>query len=171
LVRFWQAAPISEIETNPGQPGLREPEDVGPLRLETFEATRAGMVLENGIYRVNIHSVDATDWHVRLMQRVHDLKEGDTCTIRFRAKADREHQIRLEATIGEPDWHQICPDRQLRLTTAWQNYEWTIQVSKVAPVNFVPMIHLGTRKGSVWLTDFSLHRNAKALSGLKDHAP
>ncbi len=161
LVRFWQAAPISEIETNQKQPETLQPEEVGPLTLETFEAGRAGMVLENGVYRVNIHSIDGPDWHVRLMQRVDHLKAGDTCTIRFRAKADREHQIRLAATIGEPNWHQICPDRQLRLTTEWQNYEWTIQVSKVARVNFVPMIHLGTRKGTVWVTDFSMERHGK----------
>ena len=69
---------------------------------------------EGNVQRVDVTAVDGTDWHAQLCQVFDDLQEGETYTIRFRAKADAPRRMKLcgdnrRAAIGIASvWMKRC---------------------------------------------------------------
>jgi hypothetical protein len=160
-VRLWQAPLLSA--------GLLEPADAvsAPLAeaihqptLELNGTARATLASEGNVHRVEVTTVDGTDWHAQLLQVFDDLEEGATYTVRLRAKADVERRIRLHSQINQPDWHLIGLDEVVPLSKDWRDYSYTFQAKNLAVLNRIQFL-LGERTGTVWIADFTLTKAAK----------
>jgi hypothetical protein len=104
--------------------------------------------------------VDGTNWHAQLVQSFDDLQEGAGYTVRFRARADRLRPIHLYGIIGEPDYHGIGLDEVVSLSENWKDYEYKFRAKGLATSNMI-QFHLGDKKGTVWIGDFTVTNTAK----------
>jgi WD40 repeat protein len=161
-VRLWHAPPLAPTLTEPLEsPTYPPPTDIYRiLALQLTGNARATLAVEERASRVDVTAVDGTAWHAQLVQSFDDLQEGASYTVRFRARADRRRPIHLYGIIGEPDFHGIGLDVFVSLSENWQDYEYKFRAKGLAASNMI-QFHLGDQKGTVWIGDFSVTKNAK----------
>jgi hypothetical protein len=135
-------------------------ESIRLFSLELNGTARATLTAEGDVSRVDVTAVDGTVWHAKVRQLFDDLQEGATCTVRFRAKADAEYRVELEAQIDQPDWHLTGLREVVPLTKDWQDYHYTFRAQGLAGLTRIQFL-LGERTGTVWITDFTLTQSAK----------
>ena len=128
--------------------------------LELFGTAGATLAALGNVCRVDITSVDGTDWHARITRLFDDLQAGATYTVRFRAKANAPRRISLSGFIDQPDWHSIGLGQDVPLTEAWQDYQYEFQAKGLAPENTIQFL-VGNQTGTVWISDFTLTKGAK----------
>jgi hypothetical protein len=128
--------------------------------LKVYPNAKATMTAEGNAIRADVAAVDGTDWHAVLEHPIYDFEEGETSTIRFRARAEISRLVRLTAVVYQGNWHSVGLDERVSLTNGWQNYEYEFQAKNVTAEN---VIHLsvGERTGKVWISDFSITRSVK----------
>jgi hypothetical protein len=97
-------------------------------------------------------------WHVQAVQHGLDLKEGKEYTLSYKAKADAERTISVNAMIDVDDWHTIGLAEEVVLTKDWKDYSTTFKAENVDKENKKNRISfiLGGEKGKVWLKDVTL---------------
>jgi hypothetical protein len=106
--------------------------------------------------RVTIDAVDGTSWHVQTHLAGLDLKEGNSYTVRFRAKADRPRKLHVNAGLDQADWHHIGLDADAELTPEWKNFAFTFTAAQIVPQHSRIAFILGDKTGTVDISDFSL---------------
>jgi len=100
--------------------------------------------------------VDGTNWHVQVYQLDLDLKEGAQYVVSFEAKAEKPQSARLEASIGQEDWHGIGLSEELFLTKDYKKQEFTFRASGVAEKKNRIGFMLGDNKGVVSVKNMTL---------------
>ena len=131
-------------------------EFLAKLTLEPQGNARADVSTVNSVTKVNVTAVDGTDWHVQLHTTREGLKNGDTCTIRFKAKSDSPRSFLLNTQAVGGDWHAIGLTTAVALTTEWKAYQYRFRVQNADPQNRVPTFVLGKETGTFWIADFSV---------------
>jgi hypothetical protein len=159
-VRLWQAPLLPAVLHEPAEaPGVPPVETIRSYLLEQLGTARATLTSEGKVHRVDVTAVDSAIWHVTLSRVFDDLQEGETYTVRFRAKADAPRRMKLWGEIAEPDWHCIGLDEEVSLTEDWQVYQYQFHAKDLTAwtkINF----RLGDRTGTVWIADFTLTKGA-----------
>jgi WD40 repeat protein/serine/threonine protein kinase len=158
----WQDSPSPAARSEPAEAelGLPQVEAARLVALDLYDTAQATLAAEGNVCRVDITSVDGTDWHASLTQVFNDLQEGATYTVRFRAKADAPRSMRLRGQIDEPNWHAIGLKQEVPLTQEWQAYQYEFQAKDLAASNVIEFI-VGNRTGTVWIADFNLTKGEK----------
>jgi hypothetical protein len=160
-IRLWQAPPLSAAPRAFAAAPLVPPaETIRVFALEHHGNASARRSVEGNAQRVDVTTVDGTAWHAQLVLWFDDLQEGETYTVRFRAKADVQRAVHLAGIIGEPDYHGIGLGEAVPLTKGWRDYEFKFQAKNLAANNLI-QFHLGERTGTVWIDDFTVTKSAK----------
>ena len=163
-VRLWPAPPVPAGPPRTGRSDESDGVPVESLRVLTVElngTARAILAAEQDACRVDVTAVDGTDWHAKLRQVLDNLQDDSTYIVRFRAKADAERRIKLEAQIGQPDWHLIGLNVVVPLTKEWQSFQYTFQAKAPAGLNRIQFL-LGERTGTLWIADFAVTKDSHA---------
>lgn len=120
-------------------------------RLEQHEGAKATMEAEGEAIVFNVTQTDDTDWHAQVFQTDLDFKEGAEYTVTFKAKADAERELRIQASIDEEDWHNIGLDEAVQAGKEWKEYSYSFKAADVkAKKNRLGFV-LGGAKGKVWV--------------------
>jgi hypothetical protein len=148
--------PAKGEEKKPAENLLKPTANVASWRFEEIEGGHGEIANEESAIAFKVTKVDGVVWHVQVFQYDLDIKENETYTVRFQAKASQERSMLLVAMIDEDDWHEIGLHEDLSLTTAYQNFEFTFRatdtVKKKNRIGFM----LGDDVGTVFLKEMTL---------------
>lgn len=90
-----------------------------------------------------------------------ELTEGQSYTLRFRAKADAPREMLVVGGLNRPDYHDIGLSQSVSLTADWKDYALTFTARNVVAGQVsAPQFRVGKQKGRVWLADVTLIPNA-----------
>ena len=136
---------------------LAPPTDPANWQLYTAGGAQAALCRDGTALRLDITAIDGFSDHLKWFQRGIDLKEGHTYTLRFRARADTLRDMRVEACLDQPDYHNVGLKRIAPLLPQWQVFSETFVATQVlANDTDVPRFIVGDHPGKIWLTDVSL---------------
>jgi len=141
-------------------------EFLAKLTLELQGTAHAEAATVNSVTTVNVTSVDSTDWHVQLHNIREGMKNGDTYSIRFKAKANQPRSILLNAQAIGGNWHSVGLTTSVALSTEWKTFQYRFRAQNVAAQNRMPNFVLGKQTGTVWISGLSVTTmNGQALPG------
>ena len=114
----------------------------------------ADIARQQGVLVIHITKSDGVGWHVQMGRPSVPLHEGQSYTIRFRARADAPHNITLVSQADSGDYHNVGLDQTLPLKTDWRDYQvFFIARGTGGRRVLVPMFSLGEQTGTVWLSN------------------
>jgi hypothetical protein len=144
---------VAEEGKNLLKPASKE----GSWRLEQREGGKGSMKVEEEAIVFDVTETDGTEWHVQAAEAGLDLKDGKEYVLTFKAKAEPDRQLPVNAMIDEDDWHQIGLSENADLTKEWKDfkYEFKAEQTNAAKKNRVTLV-LGGDKGKVWVKEISL---------------
>ena len=105
----------------------------------------------------DITAVDGVDWHVQAHVTGLNLRNGDTYTVRFQAKADRARILPIAASLDQDDWRNVGLVASPALTTEWKTFEYVFPVHDAVPNHVRLAFTLGGQTGSVWIGGLQIH--------------
>ena len=126
-------------------------------RFEQHEQGKGSMKPDGEAMALTVTEADGTEWHVQAARPDVDLKEGKEYSLSFKAKADAERSIQVNAMIDQEDWHTVGLSGNVDLTKEWKDYEFTFKAEGVAGMkkNRLTLV-LGNEKGTVWVKEMTL---------------
>jgi len=134
----------------------RKTDDIKNWRLEQHEQAKGTIAAADGAIVFDITKEDGTEWHVQAFQSPIAVKENQEYTVTFKAKADAERPIRMQAGIDVDDWHMIGFDEEITLGKEWKDYQYTFTATNVSKeknrIGFV----LGMATGKVYVKDLAV---------------
>ncbi len=107
-----------------------------------------------------ITQTDGTAWHVQVHQTGLDLHDGETYTVTFRAKADKERTLPVAASLDQDDWHNIGLDENAALTTDWKPFSYVFTAHDTVPGHARLAFTLGGQTGTVSIAGLQIHPGA-----------
>ena len=113
------------------------------------DAAKATMTAYRGGLKMTVDQ-PAKQYDVQFQEGDIAINEGDVLTISFRAKADRERKLHVEAQSTGGDYPDIGLVRDITLSAQWQPYSFTFPAQKIGKRNQV-VFGVGQETGSVWL--------------------
>ena len=129
----------------------------GSWRLEQHEGGKGTVKIDGDALVFDVTDADGTEWHVQAAQAGLDLKGGKDYVLTFKAKAEPDRQLPVNAMIDEDDWHQIGLSENADLTKEWKEFKYEFKAEQVhaAKKNRITLV-LGGDKGKVWVKDVAL---------------
>ena len=126
-------------------------------RFEQHESAKGNIKAEGDAIALTVTETDGTEWHVQAARPNLDLKEGKQYTFAFKAKADADRSIQVNAMIDQDDWHNIGLSETLELTKDWKPFEYTFTAENVAGMkkNRITVV-IGNEKGTVLIKEMTL---------------
>jgi Carbohydrate binding domain len=126
-------------------------------RLEQHEGGKGSMKIDGEAVAFTVTETDGTEWHVQATRPGLDLKEGKEYALSFKAKANADRPMQVNAMIDQDDWHSIGLSETADLTKEWKDYQYTFKAENVVGMkkNRVTLV-LGNEKGTVWVRDMVL---------------
>ena len=126
-------------------------------RFEQHEQAKGAMKPDGEAMALTVTETDGTEWHVQAARPELDLKEGREYSLSFKAKADAERAIQINAMIDQDDWHALGLQENADLTKDWKDYQFTFKAEGVAAMkkNRITLV-LGNEKGTVWVKEMVL---------------
>ena len=140
---------------------LKDPKKPESWRTETHETAKAKTTVDDESLKVEITTVDGTDWHVQLVNTGLDLKDGNQYVLKFKARADADRQVPINAMIDQDDWHQIGLSETADVTKDWKTFEYEFKAEQTADKKNRISLILGADKGAIWLRDVTLTEKGK----------
>ena len=140
------------------KPNLLKPTNkVDTWRFEQHEQGKGAAKADGDAIVFETTTPGGEAWHVQAVQHGLDLKEGKEYTLSYKAKADADRTISVNAMIDVDDWHTIGLAEEVVLTKDWKDYSTTFKAENVDKdkKNRISFI-LGGEKGKVWLKDVKL---------------
>jgi len=132
---------------------VNKTDDVKNWRLEQHEEAKGTIVAADGAIVFDVTKDDGTDWHVQAFQTPIDLKEGGEYIVTFKAKADAERVMKVQAGIDVEDWHTVGLDEEVSLGKEWKDYEYKFTAADVKAMKNRIGFVLGMAKGKVYVKD------------------
>jgi hypothetical protein len=126
-------------------------------RFEQHESAKGNIKAEGDGVALTVTETDGTEWHVQAARPNLELKDGKQYTLAFKAKADADRTIQVNAMIDQDDWHPIGLNETPELTKDWKTYEYTFTAENVAGMkkNRITLV-IGNEKGTVLIKDMTL---------------
>ncbi|MHA3773287.1 carbohydrate binding domain-containing protein [Verrucomicrobiota bacterium sgz303538] len=114
-------------------------------------------LLVNGAPRIRIETSKPGKeaWHVQLNQAGLKLREGESYTVTFQAKADAERTVSVAASQAHEPWG-VLASKQVKLTPEWQKLRFTFEPKQSDDNARIVFGGLGTQTGVVELANVSL---------------
>jgi hypothetical protein len=132
---------------------LKKTDDVNNWRLEQHEEAKGTIAAADGAIVFTVTKEDGTDWHVQAFQTPVDLKDGQAYVVTFKAKADAERTIKVQAGIDVEDWHTVGLDEEVTVGKDWKDYEYKFTAADTKPMKNRVGFVLGSAKGKVSVKD------------------
>ena len=131
---------------------LTPPSDPPFWRLQRFDPAEAALTTSGTAQVATITKTDGEAWHVQLARLNAAVNDGVASTIKFRARANKPRDMMLMGGITDGDYHPICGQQFVALTTAWHDYTFRITPHDSAghPVA-LPVFLLAKQAGTVWV--------------------
>ena len=142
----------------PNGPGLLS--SASEWSIEHQGTSLAAFVPDGAGIKTTISQVDGTDWHVQVHQTGIDLKDGETYTVTFRAKADAARTVAVAAGLDQADWHNIGLGPNAALATDWKPFTYVFTAHDTVPSHNRLAFTLGNQAGAVWISDLQIHAGA-----------
>jgi hypothetical protein len=171
LRRGWKA---SEAERGPELLKPPAAEGVAPWVLEKHEGARGSAERSDSggpegaagpVLRLHV-TKPGESWHVQILQAGMDLLEGETYTLTFRARADRERHLTVGASLDVDDWHNVGLNSQQRVGPTWRRVRLVFTATGAKKDHGRIVFGCGDAEGVVELAGLSLRRGAEgALPG------
>lgn len=139
-------------------PGLLTP--ASEWSIEHQGTSQAAFSPEGSGIKTTISQVDGTDWHVQVHQTGIDLKDGETYTVTFRAKADVARIVAVAAGLDQADWHTVGLAENAALTTDWKPFTYVFTSHDTVPNHNRLAFTLGNQTGTVWIDTLQIHAGA-----------
>src|SRR4051812_13180534 len=136
---------------------VNKTDDVKNWRLEQHEEAKGTIAAADGAIVFDVTKEDGTEWHVQAFQTPIDLKEGQEYIVTFKAKADGERVMKVQAGIDVEDWHTIGLDEEVTLGKEWKDYEYKFTAADVKAMKNRIGFVLGMAKGKVYVKDLVVH--------------
>lgn len=168
LRRAWKAT-AAERGANLLRP--MEAASVAPWVLENHQGARgmAERIAEGGpprvpgpLLRLRV-SKAGEGWHVQIRQAELDVRDGETYTVSFWARADRKRRLDVSAGLDVDDWHNVGLNSRQNLDTKWRKIDLVFTAARTRKDHGRLVFAIGSAEGIVELADLSLHRGAAAL--------
>ncbi|BDI33624.1 hypothetical protein CCAX7_56750 [Capsulimonas corticalis] len=115
--------------------------------------------------RAEVKAVDGVDWHVQAHVTGLNLRDGDTYTVSFRAKADTARVMPVATSLDQADWRNVGLSANAALTPDWKDYQYVFTVHDAVPNHVRVAFTLGGQTGVVWIEGLKIHAGADG-SGL-----
>ena len=132
---------------------LKPTADVKNWRLEQHEEAKATIAAADGAVVFDVTNEDGTDWHVQAFQTPVDLKNDVEYRVTFKAKADAERAVKVQAGIDEDDWHVVGLDEEVTLGKEWKEYEYKFTATDTRAMKNRVGFVMGMAKGKVYVKD------------------
>lgn len=116
--------------------------------------------------QVTVSQVDDTDWHVQAHVIGITLKEGETYTLTFQARADEARPLAVNTGLDQPDWHGVGLAATAQVGPSWKSYHYLFTAHNVVDGHNRVAFTLGSRRGTVWIRDLQITPGA-ADAGLQ----
>ena len=164
LQAAWRA------DLTPNGPGLLSPgsawslEHQGTSQADTILPASISAPFTAPVVQTNITQADGTAWHVQVHQTGLNLHDGETYTVTFRAKADKERTLPVAASLDQDDWHNIGFDENAALTTDWKPFTYAFTAHDTVPSHARLAFTLGGSTGTVWINDLQIHPGANVAA-------
>jgi hypothetical protein len=166
LRRAWKAG---QAERGPNLLRPLAAESVAPWVLETHQRARgtAERVAEGGPPDVDgAHlrlkvTKPGEGWHVQLRQAGLDLRDGETYTASFWARADRKRSLNVSASLDVDDWHNVGLNSRQNIEPRWQRIQIVFTVSRARKDHNRLVFACGDGEGVVELAGLSLRSGAE----------
>jgi hypothetical protein len=156
-IRLLSSWPAAMAAAEPAKNLLAPTNKVESWRFEQHEGGKGSMKADGEAMALVVTETDGTEWHVQAARPNLELKEGQEYKLTFKAKADAERAIQVNAMIDQDDWHTIGLSESVELTKDWKDCEYTFKAEGVAGMkkNRITFV-LGNEKGTVTLKDMVL---------------
>ncbi len=142
--------------TPPGPDLLKSATDLSSWTLEQHRNTKADLSIQGDALRADVAQTDGTDWHIQLHQAGLNIQDGDTYTVRFRARANPAREMSVYTSLDESDWHHIGLDVSAHLTPEWKQYTYFFTAHHATPDHSRLVFVLGNQTGEVELAQVKL---------------
>ncbi|MBR4758822.1 MAG: family 16 glycosylhydrolase [Lachnospiraceae bacterium] len=86
--------------------------------------------IQDGEITITSSNEGTEEYSVQLVQPGMPMIKGKTYTFSFEAYADEERQMKPAITAPEVDWIRYFPDTPVDLTTDWQTYSFTFEMTE-----------------------------------------
>ena len=140
---------------------LKSPEKPESWRTEAHDPAKAKTTVDDESLKVEVTASDGTDWHVQLVYTALDLKDGKEYVLKFKARAEADRQVPVNAMIDQDDWHQIGLSETADVTKEWKTFEYEFKADQtVASKNRISFI-VGSDKGAIWIRNVTLTEKSK----------
>ena len=125
-------------------------------RFEQHEQAKGKISAEGDAIVLEATETDGTDWHVQAFQTPLDLKEGKDYVLTYKAKADANRSVTVQAAIDEDPWTNAGLDEKVELAKDWKTFEHKFTARDIrANKNRVGFV-IGNEKGKVFIKDMVL---------------
>jgi len=143
---------------------LVAPADPAKWTLEAVNGAKATLSKgdggDTGDLQLSVQKKTGVDWNVTLYRGGLTFKDGDTVTIRYKARAVPAQTLKIwAATGGAAGYHEIWKDwgMQVNYTPQWQDYSFTFKAMKPALNDSrAPVFSMGNGSGTLYLKDVSV---------------
>jgi hypothetical protein len=131
--------------------------DLRTWRFEQHEGGKGSMKADGDAIVFTITETDGTEWHVQAARPDLDLKEGKEYALSFKARANADRPMQVNAMIDQDDWHPIGLSETADLTKDWKDFGYTFKAEQVAGMkkNRITLV-LGNEKGTVSVKEMVL---------------
>ena len=85
-----------------------------------------------------------------------DLKDGKEYVLSFKAKAEPDRGVPVNAMIDVDDWHPIGLSETAELGKDWKEYKYEFKADQTTPMKNRISFIFGNEKGKVWIKDAKL---------------
>ncbi len=136
---FTRGTTAWRIENNPGARSSFQVAGAVPVPKEAVGRT----------LRVEIAQPGTQAWHVQVHQAGLEFRDGETYTVTFWAKADRQRPLLVSADIGQGDYRNVGLRSSQTVGTDWQPYRVTFRATKPVRDQNRLLFALGTAAGTL----------------------
>ncbi|MCW5942058.1 MAG: carbohydrate binding domain-containing protein [Fimbriimonadaceae bacterium] len=112
--------------------------------------------------RVDIRSHTGPNWHLQAHIAGLDLKEGQTYTVKFRARSDRANRVNVQARLDKEDWRMLGLDATFEVGPEWRERSYSFVARGVEPNHARVGFVLGDARGTLEFERLQLFRGLEA---------
>ncbi len=112
--------------------------------------------LSGKVLRVKIGKGGDQSWHIQLHQGGLTLTEGQPYTLSFWARSSDKRGLGINATLDQPDWHNLGLSQRVELDRDWRSYRFNFTASKTVKSHGRVAFLLGGNGAAVELAGVTL---------------
>ncbi len=113
------------------------------------------------VVAIEVTKAGAQNWNVQYNRVGLDLKEGETYSFSFWAKADKPRKFAVNGSADRIDYHSIGLSDSANVTTSWKHFAFSFKASRVDAMHNRVGLFIGDAKGRIDFCDLSVNVGVK----------